>query len=106
MMLRIETSKHHAAHDTRAASRVKTSNINGRGKTAACSSQVERWFGLITPRGIKHGSDASVKALIRRIERFTEHHTANPVPFKWTTTADSFFEKLSRLSKIICETQQ
>jgi hypothetical protein len=65
---------------------------------------VERWFGLITQRAIKRGSDNSVKELIKRIECFIEQHNEKPVPFKWTATADSIFEKLSRLSKLICGT--
>ena len=72
---------------------------------ASWLNQVERWFGLITQRAIKRGSKSSVKELIKRIERFIERHNENPVPFKWTATADSIFEKLSRLSKLICGTQ-
>ena len=67
-------------------------------------NQVERWFGLITQRAIKRGSDTSVKELIKRIEHFIERHNENPVPFNWTATAESIFEKLSRLSKLICGT--
>jgi len=46
-----------------------------------------------------------VRELIKRIERFIERHNENLVPFKWTATADSIFEKLSRLSKLICGTE-
>jgi putative transposase len=66
--------------------------------------QVERWFGLIIQRAIKRGSDTRVQELIKRIEHFIQGHNENPVPCKWTATADSLFEKLSRLSKRICGT--
>ena len=31
-------------------------------------------------------------------------HVAHRVPFKWTATVDSIFEKLARLSNLLCET--
>ena len=71
---------------------------------ASWLNQVERWFGTITQRAIKRGSFRNVKELIARIERFTKRYNQNPVPFMWTATADSIFEKLSRLSKLLCGT--
>jgi len=68
-------------------------------------NQVERWFGLITQRAIRRGSFTSVTDLRRRIEQFVEHWNEHPKPFVWTATADSIFEKLSRLSKAISGTQ-
>jgi len=67
-------------------------------------NQVERWFGLITQRAIRRGSFTSVTDLRRRIEQFVEHWNEHPKPFVWTATADSIFEKLSRLSKAISGT--
>ena len=71
---------------------------------ASWLNQVERWFGLISQRAIKRGSFKNVRDLIARIEQFIERYNANPVPFKWTATADSIFQKLSRISKLICGT--
>lgn len=71
---------------------------------ASWLNQVERWFGIITQRAIKRGSFRSVKELINRIETFTEHYNQHSAPFKWTATADSIFEKLTRLSKLLCGT--
>ena len=67
-------------------------------------NQVERWFGLITQRAIRRGSFTSVTDLRRRIEQFVEHWNEHPKPFVWTATADSIFEKLSRLAKAISGT--
>jgi len=67
-------------------------------------NQVERWFGLITQRAIRRGSFTSVTDLRRRIEQFVEHWNEHPKPFVWTATADSIFEKLSRLGKAISGT--
>lgn len=67
-------------------------------------NQVERWFGLITQRAIRRGSFRSVRELIRNIECFIERHNHDPRPFKWTASADSIFEKLTRLSNVISGT--
>jgi len=67
-------------------------------------SQVERWFGIITQRAIKRSSFKSVSELTARINRFVEQYNENPVAFMWTATADSIFEKLTRLSKLLCGT--
>ena len=67
-------------------------------------NQVERWFGLITERAIRRGSFASVTDLRRRIEQFVDHWNQHPKPFVWTATADSIFEKLVRLGKVISGT--
>ena len=71
---------------------------------ASWLNQVERWFGIISQRAIKRGSFRSVKELVARIERFVERYNEKPIPFMWTATADSIFEKLSRLSKLLCGT--
>jgi len=68
-------------------------------------NQVERWFGLITQRAIRRGSFASVTDLRRRIEQFVDHWNQHPKPFVWTASADSIFEKLTRLSKVISGTR-
>jgi transposase len=64
---------------------------------ASWLNQVERWFGLITQRCIKRGSYRSVKELIRNIQRFSDNYNKNSKPFVWTATADSIFEKMTRL---------
>ena len=71
---------------------------------ASWLNQVERWFGLITQRCIKRGSYRSVKELIRNIERFSDKYNKDSKPFMWTATADSIFEKLTRLLSIISGT--
>ena len=68
-------------------------------------NQVERWFGLITQRAIRRGSFASVTDLRRRIEQFVDHWNQHPKPFVWTATADSIFEKLVPLGKVISGTR-
>ena len=72
---------------------------------ASWLNQVARWFGIITQGAIKRGSFRSVKELINRIETFTAPYNLNSAPFKWTATADSILEKLTRLSKLLCGTE-
>ena len=71
---------------------------------ASWLNQVERWFALITQRAIKRGSFRNVKTLIERIENYIANHNQHSVPFKWTATSESIFEKLTKLSKLICGT--
>jgi putative transposase len=68
-------------------------------------NQVERWFGLITQQAIRRGSFRSVRELIRRIEEFVQHYNRQSRPLVWTATADSIFQKLTRLCSRISGTQ-
>jgi putative transposase len=67
-------------------------------------NQVEHWLGLITQRAIRHGSLRSVRELIHNIGQFIDRNIQDPRPFKWTASANTFFEKLTRFSKVISET--
>ncbi len=68
-------------------------------------NQVERWFGIITQQAIRRGSFRSVRELARRINEFVQHYNRNSRPFVWTATADSIFQKLSRLCSYISGTE-
>jgi len=39
--------------------------------------------------------------LIRKIDSFVTHYNASSRPFIWTASADSIFDKLGRLCKVI-----
>jgi len=67
-------------------------------------NQVERWFALITDRAIRRGSFSSVKQLREKINMFITAYNKTAVPFIWTATADSIFEKISRLCSRITGT--
>jgi transposase len=69
-------------------------------------NQVERWFGLITQHSIGRGSLRSVRELIRKIDDYVTHYNSSKRPFICTATADSIFDKLQRLCKLINGTQQ
>jgi transposase len=64
-------------------------------------NQVERWFGLITQHAIRRGSFRSVHELVRKIDDYVTHYNSSKRPFIWTATADSIFNKLQRLCKLI-----
>jgi putative transposase len=68
---------------------------------ASWLNQVERWFGLITQHAIRRGSFRSVRELVHKIDQYVIHHNLHRRPFAWTATADSIFEKLQRLCKVI-----
>jgi putative transposase len=68
-------------------------------------NQVERWFGLITQRAIRRGSFGSVKELVQKIEQFVQAYNENCKPFMWQATAESIFEKISRLCECISGTE-
>jgi putative transposase len=72
---------------------------------ASWLNQVERFFALITQRAIRRGSFVSVADLVRKIDRFIQHHNAKAVPFIWTASADSILKKLARLCHRISGTE-
>jgi len=69
-------------------------------------NQVEIWFNIITQRAIRRGSFRNVKDLIANIKRFVDNYNPKARPFAWTATADSIFEKISRLCKVVSGTRQ
>ena len=68
-------------------------------------NQVERWIGLITDRAIRRGSFSSVKQLREKIDAFVAAYNEDTLPFMWTATADSIFEKITRLCNRISGTR-
>ena len=68
-------------------------------------NQVEMWFGIITRTAIRRGSFLSTKELVEKIDLFVKNHTRHAKPFMWTAIAESIFEKLERLCKIISVTE-
>lgn len=72
---------------------------------ASWLNQVETWFGLITKKAIRRASFSSTKELVEKIDQFVKSYNEHSKPFIWTATADSIFEKLGRLCKVISGTQ-
>jgi transposase len=68
---------------------------------ASWLNQIERWFGLITQQAIRRGSFRSVRELVRKIDHYVTYYNSSKRPFLWTATADSIFDKLQRLCKLI-----
>ncbi len=64
-------------------------------------NMVERLFGELTEKAVRRGVFRSVPELIDTIERFLEHHNANPKPFTWKATADSILEKVARAKAVL-----
>jgi transposase len=64
--------------------------------SASWLNQVERFFGLITGDRIRCGVFKSVAELEAAIERYLEHHNADPKPFVWTASAPAILEKVAR----------
>jgi transposase len=67
-------------------------------------NQVETWFGIITRKAIRRGSFSSTNELIKMIDNFVNAYNQDSMPFIWTATADSIFEKLGRLCNVISGT--
>src|SRR6266850_740716 len=68
-------------------------------------NQIERWFALITQQAIRRGSFRNVRELVGKIDAYGAHYNAHKRPFVWTATADSIFNKLQRVCKLINGTQ-
>ncbi len=67
--------------------------------------QVERWFGLVTQQAIRRGSFRNVRQLIVSIEQYVTQYNQHKRAFVWTATADSIFQKVARLCKVIYGTR-
>lgn len=65
---------------------------------ASWLNQVERWFGLISQRAIKHRSFRSVQELVTHIMEFTDQYNTASKPFVWVATAQSILDKVERLA--------
>src|SRR5271155_1123666 len=68
---------------------------------ASWLNQVERWFALLTQQAIRRGSFRSVRELVHKIDHYVTHYNAHQRPFVCTASADSIFDKLQRLCKLI-----
>src|SRR5271155_2314019 len=64
-------------------------------------NQVERWFALITQQAIRRGSFRNVRELVGKIDAYVAHYNTHKRPFVWTATANSIFDKLQRICKLI-----
>ena len=64
----------------------------------------ERWFGIITQKGIRCGSFPKVGELIRKVNAFVEHDNGQAGPFVWVARAESILAKIERLGKYISGT--
>jgi transposase len=59
-------------------------------------NQVERFFGRITEDRIRRGVFKSVAELETAIQKYLDHHNADPKPFLWTASATAILEKVAR----------
>lgn len=57
---------------------------------------VERWFGELTRKAIRHGAFFSVPNLIQAIEDFLQAWNENPKPFRWTARIEDILTKIGR----------
>jgi len=66
-------------------------------------NQVERWFALLTERGIKRAAHRSTRALERDIRAFLDAHNEDPQPFVWTKSADQILASIARTCQLSLE---
>ena len=64
--------------------------------SSAWLNQVERFFALITDKKIRRGIYRSVQTLRADIMAFVSHHNADPMPFRWTKSADDILASIER----------
>jgi hypothetical protein len=56
---------------------------------------VERWFGELTSKKLRHGVHRSVQTLERDIRTWLADWNEHPRPFVWTKTADEILDKVA-----------
>ena len=59
-------------------------------------NQVERVFGEVTRKCLKHRSAPTVAALQQAIGQFLDRRNENPKPIKWKATTDEILQKVKR----------
>jgi transposase len=59
-------------------------------------NQVERVFGEVTEKCLKHRSAESVAVLEQNIAQFPDRRNENPKPFNWKATATEILHKVKR----------
>ena len=57
---------------------------------------MERFFGLLTEKALRRGSQTSVAALREAILAYVAAHNDKSKPFTWTKTADEILDKMRR----------
>ena len=68
---------------------------------ASWMNLVERWFGLLTERQIRHGAHRSTRELEDAIMAYLSSNNKHPKPFVWTKTADEIFASIARFCQRI-----
>jgi transposase len=66
---------------------------------------VERWFGHLDNKAIKHGVFLSVADLQESVAAFLDAWNQNPKAFVWTATVESIQEKLTRCRRTLEQIQ-
>jgi hypothetical protein len=61
------------------------------------STQVERWFGLLTDKRLRRCAHRSIQALENDIGAWIDHWKRDPKPFTSTKTADEILERLPNI---------
>ena len=56
---------------------------------------VERWFGELTTKWLKHGTHRSVQELVASIHTWIAQWNDDPKPYVWHKTADEILETLA-----------
>jgi len=59
-------------------------------------NQVERRFGEVNQKCLKHRSAATVEALQQDIAQFLDRRNENPKPINWKATTDQILQKVKR----------
>ncbi len=64
--------------------------------SASWINQVERFFGLLTRRRLRRGTDRDTVAMDEAIRSCLDRHSREPRPFVWVETADEIVDGIRR----------
>lgn len=65
---------------------------------------VERWFRELTQKCLRQNSFRNVEKLIEVIQKFIDHHNAQPQSIIWTATVDDILDKVKRAKAVLDKT--
>lgn len=69
--------------------------------TCSWLNLIERWFGQLTEKQLRHGAFTSVKDLTSAIRQFIRVYNDNPKPFVWNAKFDDILRKVGKCKTIL-----
>ena len=81
-------------------------DLHRKGLSPSISSEVERFFALLTEKQLRRGIHRSTRELEHAIRHYIDTVNADPRPFRWTKSADDILDTIRRFCLRTLDTAQ